>query len=96
VGAQQQVLELVAALRAGGGLTVLSSMHDLTHAGQYADRLLLLDGGREQASGPPAEVLTEQLVARHFGASVRIVADAEAGIAVVPLRPPVESEQPVG
>ena len=53
VGAQQQVLELVASLRADG-LTVVSSMHDLTHAGQYADRLILLDGGREQANGAPA------------------------------------------
>jgi iron complex transport system ATP-binding protein len=95
VGAQQQVLELVASLRANAGLTVLSAMHDLTHAGQYADRLLLLDGGREQASGTPHEVLTEELILRHFGASVRIVADAETGIAVVPLRPPVEAEQPV-
>jgi iron complex transport system ATP-binding protein len=95
VGAQQQVLELVASLRADGGLTVLSAMHDLTHAGQYADRLLLLDGGREQAGGTPHEVLTEELILRHFGASVRIVADAETGIAVVPLRPPVEAEQPV-
>ena len=95
VGAQQQVLELVAALRADGGLTVLSAMHDLTHAGQYADRLLLLDGGREQASGAPHEVLTEQLIARHFGASVRVVRDEDAGIAVVPLRPQVESSQPV-
>ncbi|MGH3040290.1 MAG: ABC transporter ATP-binding protein [Gaiellaceae bacterium] len=95
VGAQQQVLELVASLRADGGLTVLSAMHDLTHAGQYADRLLLMDGGREQASGPPHEVLTERLVARHFGATVRIVADEVTGIAVVPLRPQVETEQPV-
>jgi iron complex transport system ATP-binding protein len=95
VGAQQQVLELVASLRAGAGLTVLSAMHDLTHAGQYADRLLLLDGGREQASGSPHGVLTEELILRHFGASVRIVADAETGIAVVPLRPAVEAEQPV-
>ena len=95
VGAQQQVLELVAALRTDGGLTVLSAMHDLTHAGQYADRLLLLDGGREQASGAPHEVLTEQLIARHFGASVRVVRDEGAGIAVVPLRPQVESSQPV-
>ncbi len=70
-------------------------MHDLTLAGQYADRLLLLDGGREQASGAPAEVLTEELIARHFGASVRIVADERTGIAVVPLRPAVESEHPV-
>jgi iron complex transport system ATP-binding protein len=95
VGAQQQVLELVASLRADGSLTVVSSMHDLTHAGQYADRLILLDGGREQASGPPAEVLTEQLIARHFGASVRIVTDEGAGIAVLPLRPAVETEHPV-
>ncbi|HXV33804.1 MAG TPA: ABC transporter ATP-binding protein [Gaiellaceae bacterium] len=95
VGAQQQVLELVASLRSGGGLTVLSAMHDLTHAGQYADRLILLDGGREQASGPPAEVLTEQLIARHFGASVRVVSDEATGIAVVPLRPAVETEHPV-
>ena len=95
VGAQQQVLELVASLRADGSLTVLSAMHDLTHAGQYADRLLLLDGGREQACGTPSEVLTERLIARHFGASVRVVADAETGIAVVPLRPPVQAEQPV-
>jgi iron complex transport system ATP-binding protein len=95
VGAQQQVLELVASLRADGGLTVLSAMHDLTHAGQYADRLVLLDGGREQASGAPAEVLTEQLIARHFGASVRVVSDEAAGIAVVPLRPAVETEHSV-
>jgi iron complex transport system ATP-binding protein len=95
VGAQQQVLELVASLRADGGLTVLSAMHDLTHAGQYADRLLLLDGGREQAGGAPHEVLTEQLIARHFGASVRVVRDEETGIAVVPLRPQVESGQAV-
>ena len=95
IGAQQQVLELVASLRASRSLTVLSAMHDLTHAGQYADRLLLMDGGREQASGPPPDVLSEQLISRHFGASVRVVADEETGIAVVPLRPRVESEQPV-
>ena len=95
VGAQQQVLELVALLRADRGLTVLSAMHDLTHAGQYADRLVLMDGGRDVARGLPHEVLTEELVARHYGASVRIVADAETGIAVIPLRPRVEAEEPV-
>jgi iron complex transport system ATP-binding protein len=95
VGAQQQVLELVASLRADRGLTVLSAMHDLTHAGQYADRLVLMDGGREAARGLPHEVLTVELVARHYGAEVRIVADEETGIAVVPLRPRVRAEEPV-
>ena len=68
------------------GLTVLSAMHDLTLAAQYADRLVLVDGGREVARGAPGDVLTEELVARHYGASVRIVADGEGRIAVVPLR----------
>jgi iron complex transport system ATP-binding protein len=95
VGAQQQVLELVASLRATGNLTVLSAMHDLTVAGQYADRLLLLDGGREVASGRPEDVLTETLIARHYGAQVQVISDPEARIAVVPIRPRVEAEERV-
>ena len=39
-------------------LTVLAAMHDLTLAGQYADRLMLLDGGRRRGRGPAREVLT--------------------------------------
>jgi iron complex transport system ATP-binding protein len=87
VGAQQQVLELIARLRSEAGLTVVSAMHDLTIAGQYADRLVLLDGGREVASGAPKDVLTEEHVARHYGASDRILSDEDTGSAVVPLRP---------
>jgi cobalamin transport system ATP-binding protein len=92
VGAQQQVLELVADLRESRALTVMSAMHDLTVAGQYPDRLVLIDGGREAVSGLPAEVLTEELIARHYGASVRVVSDGDT-IAVVPLRPRVGAEE---
>jgi iron complex transport system ATP-binding protein len=92
VGAQQQVLELVADLRESRALTVMSAMHDLTVAGQYPDRLVLIDGGREAVSGPPAEVLTEELIARHYGASVRVVSDGDT-IAVIPLRPRLEAEE---
>ncbi len=53
VGHQQQVLELVDGLRRDGGLTVLSTLHDLTAAGQYADELVLLHEGRVAAAGPP-------------------------------------------
>jgi iron complex transport system ATP-binding protein len=95
VGAQQQVLELVADLRESRSLTVLSAMHDLTVAGQYPDRLFLIDGGREAVSGSPADVLTEETIARHYGASVRVVSDGDT-IAVVPLRPRVEAEERIG
>jgi iron complex transport system ATP-binding protein len=74
VGRQQEVLELVAELRAERGLTVLGAMHDLTLAGQYAEVLALLDGGRLVDAGPPAEILTEDLIARHYRARVRVTA----------------------
>jgi iron complex transport system ATP-binding protein len=86
VGRQQQVLELVDGLRANGGLTVLSTMHDLTLAGQYADRLLLIDRGRLIAAGTAADVLTGALIAEHYGADVDVVETPGAGFAVVPVR----------
>ncbi|HEY8773060.1 MAG TPA: ABC transporter ATP-binding protein [Gaiellaceae bacterium] len=82
-GRQQEALELIDALRLDAGLTVLAAMHDLTLAGQYASRLLLLSNARIVAQGAPAEVLTEALIAEHYGARVRVL----DGLAVVPVRP---------
>jgi iron complex transport system ATP-binding protein len=75
VGHQQQVLELVDGLRRERGLTVVTTMHDLTLAGQYADRLVLLHEGEVVVSGPADEVLTEEHLRRFYGAKVRIVDD---------------------
>jgi iron complex transport system ATP-binding protein len=79
VGHQQQVLELVDTLRDHLDLTVVSAMHDLTLAGQFADQLVLLDGGRVAAAGPPATVLTEEVIRRHYHASVRVLEDPGGG-----------------
>ena len=86
VGRQQQVLELVDMLRARRGLTVLSTMHDLTLAGQYADRLLLLDRGRLVAAGSAEQVLTRTLITEHYSAEVDVVAAPGGGFVVVPMR----------
>jgi iron complex transport system ATP-binding protein len=80
-GRQQQVLELVDELRVEQGLTVVSAMHDLTLAGQYAGRVVLLAQGRVVAQGEAAEVLTVETIAEHYGALVRILDGA-----VVPVR----------
>ena len=88
MGRQQQVLEIVDRLRASRGLTVVSTMHDLTLAGQYADRLLLLDGGRLVASGTADEVLTRALITEHYGAEVEVVDAPGSGFVVVPVRRP--------
>jgi iron complex transport system ATP-binding protein len=86
MGRQQQVLELVDRLRTSRGLTVVSTMHDLTLAGQYADRLLLLDGGRLVAAGNADEVLTRALITEHYGAEVAVVDAPGSGFVVVPVR----------
>jgi iron complex transport system ATP-binding protein len=98
VGHQLQVLELVDSLRRDLELTVVSAMHDLTLAGQFADQLVLLDGGRVAAAGHTRAVLTEEVIARHYHASVRVLEDPGGGIVVVPVRagglkpgPPVNS-----
>jgi iron complex transport system ATP-binding protein len=86
IGRQQQVLELVEGLRHEHGLTVLTAMHDLTLAGQYAERLLMLADGRVVATGAPADVLSEQRIARFYQARVHVV-DEPRAFAVVPHRP---------
>jgi len=85
VGRQQEALDLVRELRAERQLTVLGAMHDLTLAGQYADRLALLDGGRLVRHGPPAEVLTRELIGRHYRARVDVI-DAHGAPVVLPVR----------
>lgn len=90
IGHQQQALELLDGLRHDVGLTLVAAMHDLTLAAQYADRMILMDGGRVVADGAPEEVLTEALVARHYEASVRVL-DVDGRIAVLPRRVEAES-----
>src|SRR5690606_28422004 len=72
LGHQQQVLELVDRLRRADGLTVVTTLHDLGLAAQYAESVMLLSRGRVAASGEPASVLTEELIAAHFGAVVTV------------------------
>lgn len=85
IGHQQEVLELVDQLRRDHGLIVLATMHDLSIAGQYADWMVLLAEGRVIAAGPPRQVLTEDLLAKHYRARVRVI-DGEHGPLVVPIR----------
>jgi iron complex transport system ATP-binding protein len=85
IGHQQEVLDLVDKLRRDRGLTVLATMHDLSLAGEYADRMMLLARGEVVAAGPPRQVLTEPLLSEHYGARVRVV-DGEHGPLIIPVR----------
>lgn len=83
LGHQQEVLALLDRLRADGERTIVSTMHDLTLAGAFADELLMLNGGSVAHHGPPRAVLTEPHIAEHYGATVR-VEERDGTVIVVP------------
>ena len=88
---QQEVLELIDLLRAERGITVVSTMHDLTLISRFADRLVLVDDGHIVAGGTPQEILTPETLARWYGANVRVIQDP-TGPVIVPLRLAREAE----
>ena len=98
LGRRVAALELVDELRRERSLTVLSVVHDLTLAGQFADRLLLLDNGRVAVAGDPASVLRDEVLARHFGvglhvlitpAGERVVVSSRSAVSPDAVKPPV-------
>lgn len=84
IGHQQQVLDLVQSLRVSDGLTVVAAMHDLTLAGQYGRRVVMLADGAVVADGAPAEVLTAARIGAVYGARVEVL-DRPGGPVVLPL-----------
>ena len=84
---QIDVLDLVFRLHAHRGRTVVVVLHDLNLAARYAQRLVAMKDGALVASGTPAEVLTERLLADVFDLEARVVPDPVAGTPmVVPVR----------
>ncbi|MEM7140492.1 MAG: ABC transporter ATP-binding protein [Actinomycetota bacterium] len=82
LGHQLEVLDLIDELRVERGLTVLATLHDLTLAGRFGNRLALLSCGRVETVGEPAAVLTERTIAEFFGAQVRIIDDVDGPVIV--------------
>lgn len=86
LGNRALALDLVDELRHELGLTVVSAIHDLTLAGQFADRLALLVGGAAVVCGGPSEVLTSGRLSQYFGGTVRVLHDPSGAIIVAPIR----------
>jgi oligopeptide/dipeptide ABC transporter ATP-binding protein len=95
---QAQILDLLAALRRGLGLSILLVSHDLGVVAELCDRVVVLYGGVVAEAGPVAEVLrrprhpyTRELL-RAFPDPAR----AAARLASIPGSPPLLSPPPPG
>jgi iron complex transport system ATP-binding protein len=71
--------------RAAAGAAVLVSLHDLNLAALACDRLLLLADGEIVANGPPATVLSQEMIERVYG--VPVACGTHHGVPTVQLDP---------
>jgi iron complex transport system ATP-binding protein len=80
---QIDVLDLLVDLNRTHGRTIVLVLHDLNQAARYSDHLVAIKGGAVVASGPPADLISEDLVADVFGLSTRVVVDEVSGTPLV-------------
>ncbi|QIK83677.1 ABC transporter ATP-binding protein [Sanguibacter sp. HDW7] len=80
---QLEILELCRRLHADEGRTVVAVLHDLNQAARFATHLVALRDGEIRAEGPPAEILTAELVADVFGLRAIVVPDPLTGTPMV-------------
>lgn len=93
---QVDVLDLVQSLHRDGGRTLLMVLHDLNLAARYADWLVAMHDGVIVNEGPPADVLTEQLLADVFDLEAKVIEDPVMGTPmVVPIAGRRQSARPV-
>jgi iron complex transport system ATP-binding protein len=75
LGRRIDAMELVDELRVERGLTVITVVHDLTLAGQFADQLALLHQGRLARIGQPSDVLQAEVLTDVYDTAVRVFDD---------------------
>lgn len=81
---QLEVMTLLCAQAEERATGVILAVHDLNLAARFASRALLLSGGRVEADGPPATVLTEESIRRVYGVEA-LRLEAGAGTMFFPM-----------
>ncbi|WP_432511005.1 iron ABC transporter ATP-binding protein [Kineococcus sp. SYSU DK001] len=64
------------------GRTVVVVLHDINFAGHYADRICAVKAGRVVEFGPPAQILTDEVLSRVFDTPVTCLPGPRGPIAV--------------
>jgi zinc/manganese transport system ATP-binding protein len=81
---QQEVSQLVAALQAEFGFTVVLVTHDINPVLPVTDRVMYIAGGGVSV-GPPDEVITSESLSRLYQAEVEVLTDSKGRVFVVGL-----------
>lgn len=82
---QMDLLELLKTEVAECQLTIVATLHDLTLAGQFANRLVLLDRGHVVLDGPAGQVVRSPELGSCYAMNLRVI-DVDGADVVVPVR----------
>ncbi len=93
LGHQLDVMQTLRHLNTTLGLTLVMSLHDINQAMRFADRTVVMKGGRLVADGAPVEVLTPGFVADVFHVHSERLHGASDGI---PVCHPLATAAPAG
>ena len=70
---QVEVMQLLVDLNERDGTTILAVLHDLALAAHFFPRVVVMDGGRIVADGPPSSALDAAAIRRVFGVDPALV-----------------------
>ena len=73
------MLDLVVRLRRETGRTIVLVLHDLRLAARYSDQLVVMKDGAGGRQGPPAEIMTRELLQDVFGLRAHVFPDPVDG-----------------
>ncbi len=90
---QAEILDLVAELNCHESLTVIAAIHDLNLAARYFERLIVLHRGSVLADGPPAEVLSGNLLQKAYEGPVEVLPSNAHHLPVVLPAPRLRSQE---
>ncbi|MGI5128416.1 ABC transporter ATP-binding protein [Pseudonocardia sp. CA-107938] len=76
---QVEMLDMVRDLADDDGVAIGVVLHDLDQAAGVADEVVLLAEGRVRAAGPPADVLTAELLTEVYGIRIEVDHDPRTG-----------------
>lgn len=68
------------------GRAVIVVLHDLSLAAAYADEIAVIADGTLGAAGPPADVLTAEMVRAVYGVDTHLLDSPDGHRIVIPLR----------
>ncbi|WP_419655632.1 putative ABC transporter, ATP-binding protein [Desulfosarcina variabilis str. Montpellier] len=91
---QYRLLEKIKTLCREKGTSVVASLHDPNLAARFADRVVMLNGGRVLASGAVDQVMTASMVSRLYETTIRRIETDDGEVVFVPCSADIECHGP--